>query len=156
MTITSARVRRTITPKIKSQQPAEDGVLDFNYVTLALRRILANAKEELELIREMKAAAVSYRQAALKNGDSESRRLTLNARVMKHREIEDAIRQASGEMQKILADIRITRIAIQEELAKHSNVAEADKLNSIVTSIKETFQKPAVHNIEKKLETVKY
>ncbi len=155
MTI-ATRVKKTIVPRVKAEKPAEEGVLDYNKTTLALKRILASTREELELIREMKDEAARYRQDALNKGDAEGRRLTLNARLMKHREIEEVVRQASEEIQKILADIRITRIGIQDEIAAQGNFAETDRLNGIFASIKETFQKPAGKNIEKSLESVRY
>jgi phosphomevalonate kinase len=121
-----------------------------------LRRIIASAQEELELIREMKDETTRYRQNSIKNGSHEVSRLTLNAHLTKHREIEEVIREASETVQRILADIRITRIGIQEKLAVQDESGEADKLNTVFTSIKESFQKPAEKPTGNKLETMKY
>ena len=156
MTITKTRVKKTIIPRVKVQKPAKDGVLDYNQTSQALKRILASAQEELELIRQMKAEAERYRQDSLKKDDSEGRWPILNARLMEHREIEEVVRQASEEIQKILANIRITRIGVQEELAKQRDIVETDRLNGIFASIKEAFQKPSPKNIEKRFEAVDY
>jgi hypothetical protein len=42
---------------------------------------------------------------------------TLKKNLSEQREVEELIRQASDEIQKILADIRVIRWSIQEELA---------------------------------------
>jgi hypothetical protein len=156
MAMTRTRAKKTTVPRAKVPKPIKNSTLDYSKTDLALKRILACAREELELIREMKAEAARYRQDALKKADSEGRRLILNAGLMKHREIEEVIRQASEEIQKILADIRITRISIQEELAVQRDFAKTDKLNGIFTSIKSTLQKPAVNEMEKRPESIRY
>lgn len=149
------------TPKHKfrkhtSTNLTADNLLGLDETMAVLKRILASAREELELIREMKDETARYRQNALKNDSREVSQLTLNARLTKHREIEEVIREASEAIQRILADIRITRIGIQEELAVQGESGEADKLNTVFTSIKEAFQKPAEKPTVNKLETIEY
>ena len=156
------RIKKDMTtPKYKVQKHTSatltvDSLLDLDETMIALKRIIASAREELELIREMKDETARYRQNVLKNNSHEVSRLTLNARLTKHREIEEVIREASEVIQRILADIRITRIGIQEELAIQGESGEADKLNTVFTSIKEAFQKPAEKQTVNKLETIKY
>ncbi|MDD5337842.1 MAG: hypothetical protein PHG35_00300 [Dehalococcoidales bacterium] len=152
--VTTTRINRTAAPKAKYLKPSED-VLTYTTVTQSLKRILACAQEELEFIREMKAEAIQYRQDALKKDDSEGRQLILNARLIKHREIEEVVRQAGEEIQKILADIRITRISLQDELIRESEIAEANRLNVIFDSIKEAFQKPEGKNLAKNLQPLR-
>ncbi len=149
------------TPKHKVQKHTStnltaDNLLHLDETMITLRRIIASAREELELIREMKDETARYRQNALKNDSYEISRLTLNARLTKHREIEEVIREASEAIQRILADIRITRIGIQEKLIVQDESGEVDKLNTVFTSIKETFQNPAEKQTVNKLETMKY
>ena len=149
------------TPKHKVQKHTStnltaDNLLDLDETMITLKRIIASAREELELIREMKDKTTRHCQNALKNDSHEVSRLTLNARLTKHREIEEVIREASEAIQRILADIRITRIRIQEELVIQGEFGEADKLNTVFTSIKEAFQKPAEKQTVNKLETIEY
>jgi hypothetical protein len=149
------------TPKHKVQKHTSvnlkaDSLLDLDETMAVLKRIIASAREELELIREMKDETTRYRQNALKNDSHEVSRLALNARLAKHREIEEVIREACETIQRILADIRIMRIGIQEELVAQGESGEADKLNTVFTSIKEAFQKPAEKPTVNKLETIEY
>jgi len=161
MTITNTgdnkkTISKNKAPKKTSTDSKNKGFLNYDEIMLALKRILASAREELEQIREIKAEAASYRQNTPKNDFTETSRLTLNARLTKHREIEEVIREASETIQRILADIRITRIGVQEELAMQGDFGEADKLNNVFTSIKESFQKPDKKQTAKKFEAVKY
>lgn len=149
------------TPKHKVQKHTStnltaDNLLNLDESMITLRRIIASAREELELIREMKDETARYRQNVLKNDSHEVSRLTLNARLTKHREIEEVIREASEAILRILADIRITRIGIQEALVVQGESGEVDKLNTVFTSIKESLQNPAEKQTVNKLETMKY
>lgn len=149
-----------MTPKHKARRHAianpGDCISNPDETMLALKRIIACAREELELIREMKDEAAGYRQKALKDNSPEASRLTLNARLTKHREIEEIIREASEAIQRILADIRITRIRIQEELAIQGEFGEADRLNTFFASIKQSFQKPEEKQTVNKLEVINF
>ena len=86
---------------------------------------------------------------------SEAHQLVLHARLATQREIEDMIRQATEEIQKVLADIRVIRITAQEELAAQRKYTDAAKLNSMSLSIKELFHKPPERKKKKQLLAVK-
>ncbi len=157
MTIMHISLKKRIMPKAKAKKQsvirqAAEGFLSYNETAIVLRRILANIREELELIRRMKAETAGYRQKTATKAHGETHRLTLHDQLTKHREIEEIIRQASEEIQQMLADIRIIRITAQEELAALRKCTDADNLNSIFTSIKEALQKPAEKATAKKLE----
>jgi phosphate uptake regulator len=57
------------------------------------------------------------------------------------REIEELLRKASEEIQKMLADIRVIRITAQEELSAQRKFTDAAKLNSLSFSFKEQMEK---------------
>jgi vacuolar-type H+-ATPase subunit H len=136
-----APVKKTSMPAHPPARPAAEGFLSYNETAIALQRVLTSAREELGLIRRMKADAARYQQKTATKARSEAHQLVLNARLTTHREIEEIIRQASQEIQKMLADIRIVRITAQEELATQRRFTDAAKLNSISLSLKEAFQK---------------
>ena len=68
---------------------------------------------------------------------SQAQQLILNARLASQKEIEEMIRQASDEIQKLLADIRVIRITAQEELAAQRKFTDAAKLFSLSLALKE-------------------
>jgi SepF-like predicted cell division protein (DUF552 family) len=137
----------TVRPMTESfSSPAETGTL---------HSILASARQELEFIRRMRAEAAKYQQYTATKARSEAHQLVLNARLTTQREIEEVIRQASEEIQKVLADIRVIRITAQEELAAQRKFTDAAKLNSMSLSMKEAFDKIAYKKPRKKLESVR-
>jgi SepF-like predicted cell division protein (DUF552 family) len=120
-----------------------------------LHNILASARQELEIIRRMRADAAKYQRDTATRARSEAHQLILHARITTQREIEEIIRQASEEIQKVLADIRVIRITAQEELAAQRKFTDAAKLNSLSLSMKEVFHKTIEKKPKKKLVTVK-
>jgi len=131
-----------------------DNLLGYGETALTIKRVLASAKEELELIRRMKDETARYQQTTATKARSEAHQLVLNARLTTHREIEEVVRQASEEIQKVLADIRVIRITAQEELATQRRYTDAVKLNNISQTIKEAFKKE-VEQEKNKTEAVK-
>jgi len=149
-------VKKAFTLRPPSVRPITEGHSSANETTTSLQRIRAIAQQELELIRRMRAEAVKYQQETAMRARSEAHHLVLRARLATQREIEDMIRQANEEIQKVLADIRVIRITAQEELAAQRKYTDAAKLNSMSLSIEKIFQKPAEKDIKKKkLATVK-
>ena len=148
--------KKTRTSKPPSVRPVSDGNADTGETTTSLLRIRKIAQQELELIRRMRAEAVKYQQETAMKARSEAHRLVLHTRLATQREIEDMIRQANDEIQKVLADIRVIRITAQEELAAQRKFTDAAKLNSMSASMKEIFQKSAAKKPKKKkLVTIK-
>lgn len=118
--------------------------------TPSLHRIRAIAQQELELIRRMRAEAVKYQQETAMKARSEAHQLVLRTRLATQREVEDMIRQANEEIQKVLADIRVIRITAQEELAAQRKFTDAAKLNSMSRSMNEIFKHTTEKDIKKK------
>jgi len=89
----------------------------------------------------MRADAVRYQMETATKARSEANQLLLHARLATQREVEELIRQAGEEIQKMLADIRVIRITAQEELSAQRKFTDAAKLNSLSFSMKEQFEK---------------
>ncbi len=153
---TSTPAKKAFTSRPPSVRPVTEGNVGTGETTTSLHRIRTIAQQELELIRRMRAEAVKYQQETALRARSEAHQLVLHARLATQREIEDMIRQANEEIQKILADIRVIRITAQEELAAQRKFTDAAKLNSMSLSMKDIFEKSVDKNIKKKkLVTIK-
>ncbi len=148
-------LRKTLTTAPPSARPMYEQRAGGTENVTSLQRIRAIAQQELVLIRRMRAEAVKYQQETAIKARSEAHQLVLHARLATQREIEDMIRQANEEIQKVLADIRVIRITAQEELAAQRKFTDAAKLNSMSLSMKEIFQKSTEKKPKKKLEAVK-
>ena len=148
-------MRKAFTPTPPSVRPITENFSSHNETSNSLQRIRAIAQQELELTRRMRAEAVKYQQETGMRARSEAHQLVLHARLATQREIEDMIRQATEEIQKVLADIRVIRITAQEELAAQRKYTDAAKLNSMSLSIKELFHKPPERKKKKQLLAVK-
>jgi hypothetical protein len=106
-----------------------------------VQRIKATALRELEEVRKMKADARRYQQETATKARSEAQQLMLRTRLATQREVEELIRQASEEIQKVLADIRVIRITAQEELAAQRKFTDAAKLSNMSLAIKKDMSK---------------
>jgi hypothetical protein len=121
--------------------PIRDDYSTLREAALSVQRIKASAQQELEQIRRMRADAVKYQMETATKARSEANQLVLRTRLATQREVEELIRRASEEIQKMLADIRVIRITAQEELSAQRKFTDAAKLNSLSFSIKEQFEK---------------
>jgi len=119
----------------------KDDYSSLKDAALAVQRIKVSAQQERDQIRKMRTDAVKYQQETATRARSEAHQLVLHSRLETQREIEELIRQASEEIQKVLADIRVIRITAQEELAAQRKFTDAAKLNSMSLSIKEELAK---------------
>jgi hypothetical protein len=133
-----AKPRKSFAPPAS---PIRDDYSTLREAALSVQRIKASALQELEQIRRMRADAVRYQAETATKARSEANQLVLRARLATQREIEELIRQASEEIQKMLADIRVIRITAQEELAAQRKFTDAAKINSLSFSMKEQFEK---------------
>jgi hypothetical protein len=122
--------------------PIRDDYSSLREAALSVQRIKASALQELEQIRRMRADAVRYQHETATKARSEANQLVLHARIATQREIEELIREASEEIQKMLADIRVIRITAQEELHAQRKFTDAAKINSLSFSMREQFSKP--------------
>jgi hypothetical protein len=121
--------------------PMRDDYASLRDAVTSVQRLRATAQQELELIKHMRSDAVRYQQETTTRARSEANQLILHARLATQRQIEDMIRQASEEIQKMLADIRVIRITAQEELSAQRKFTDAAKLNSLSFSFKEQMEK---------------
>ncbi len=105
---------------MKETTTLHDIEADFGGLKEAAARVAElrrSAERELELARRLKAEARQSQPEAGYDAASEARQLALRTRLANQRDIEELIRKASDEIQKILADIRVIRISAQEKLA---------------------------------------
>jgi hypothetical protein len=66
---------------------------------------------------------------------SEAQQLILRTRLSTQKEVEELIRKAGDEIQKVLADIRVIRITAQEELAAQRKFTDAAKIATLSLSL---------------------
>ncbi|MCX7912443.1 MAG: hypothetical protein N2506_05730 [Dehalococcoidales bacterium] len=126
--------------------PETPARLENEYATLkeaaaAVQRMRLTAQKEMEQIRRMKADALRYQQEMAAWARSEAHQVVLKARLDSQREVEETIRKASQEIQKILADIRIIRITAQEELAVIRKLTDAARLKSMSIALRKELEK---------------
>jgi hypothetical protein len=120
----------------------------------AVHQIKLSAQRELELARKMRDDAHRYQQETATRARSDAQQLILRTRLATQREIEELIRQASEEIQKVLADIRMIRIMAQEELAAQRKFTDAAKLRTMSMAIQDGYEKSEVKK-RKQLVSVK-
>jgi hypothetical protein len=142
--------KKSVTSGSPSVRPISENSSGSDKTTGPLHRIRAIAQQELGLIRQMRAEAVKYQQETAIRARSEAHQLILRTRLATQREIEDMIRQANEEIQKVLADIRVIRITAQEELAAQRKFTDAAKLSSMSLSMKEIFKHATEKELKKK------
>ena len=139
---TAGQVKRMAAPVSSAIGPMKDDFASLREAALAVKRIRVSAQQELEMTRKMRADAQRYQQETATKARSEAQQLILKARLASQREIEELIRQASDEIQKVLADIRVIRITAQEELATQRKFTDAAKLSTMSMAIKKDMEKP--------------
>ena len=92
-----------------------DGLEGLRAGEAAIEKMRLSAQRELALVKQLRAETERYRQEIETKARSQAQLLILQARLATQKEIE-VIRKARAEIQKVLADVRVTRIAAQEEL----------------------------------------
>lgn len=137
---------RRPTPKLLAQPPATinsigDELGRLKAAGAAVQRIRLSAQRELELARQMRVQAQKYQQETETKARSQAQLLILQARQATQKDIEELIRKASAEIQKLLADIRVIRITAQEEeeLIRKTG-AEVQKVLADIRMIRITAQ----------------
>ncbi|HUT68166.1 MAG TPA: hypothetical protein VMW86_06415 [Dehalococcoidales bacterium] len=139
---TGGQMKKLTTTVPSATSYMKDEFTSLKEAALAVQRIRLSAQRELELARKMRADAQRYQQETATRARSEAQQLILRTRLTTQREIEELIRQASEEIQKVLADIRVIRITAQEELAAQRKFTDAAKICAMSLSIKGNYQKP--------------
>lgn len=134
-------MKHNTTPASKGDSTMKDDFTNLKDAAVAVQRMRQSAQKELGQARKMRAEAQKYQQETATKARSEAHQLILRTRLATQREIEELIRQASEEIQKVLADIRVIRITAQEELAAQRKFTDAAKLSSMSEAIKENFKK---------------
>ena len=92
-----------------------DGLEGLRAGEVAIQKMRLSAQRELALVKQLRAETERYRQETETKARSQAQLVILQARLATRKEIE-VIRKARAEIQKVLADVRVTRIAAQEEL----------------------------------------
>ncbi len=133
----------------KSPVPASSGaglrkdeLISLKEAASTVHQIKLSAQRELELARKMRDDAQRYQQATATRARSDAQQLILRTRLATQRETEELVRQASEEIQKVLADIRMIRITAQEELAAQRKFTDAARLRTMSLAIKDEYEKP--------------
>ncbi len=111
-----------------------------------VQQIRLGAQRELELAKHMRIEAQRYQQETETKARSQAQQLILRTRLSTQKDIEELIRKASAEIQKVLADIRVIRITAQEELAAQRKFTDAARLCTLSL----TLQNDAVLPEEKR------
>ena len=120
----------------------KDELISLREAAAAVHQIKLSAQRELELARKMRDDAQRYQQETATRARSDAQQLILRTRLATQRETEELIRQASEEIQKVLADIRMIRIMAQEELAAQRKFTDAARLRTMSLAIKDEYEKP--------------
>jgi hypothetical protein len=129
--------------------PMKDDLTSLREAASVVQRIRLSAQHELELTRKSRVDAVKYQQEMATKARSEAQQIVFHARLSTQREIQELIRKASEDIQKVLADIRMIRITAQEELAAQRKFTDAARISSISLAIKGGYEKPDVKNAVK-------
>ena len=90
-----------------------------------------NLKRQLEQARQLKAEADQYRLATGMKARSEAQLLLLDARLAIKREISKLELEAFEEAKKLLVDIRLIRLAAQQELEAQRQFTNAARINAL-------------------------
>ncbi len=128
---------KTPPPYPVTSGPVGDELARLKAAAEAVHQIRLSAQHELELSRKMRAEAQRYQQETETQARSRAHQLILHTRLETQKEIEDLIRSAGAEIQKVLADIRAIRITAQEELATQQKFTNAAKLRSLALSLQQ-------------------
>jgi hypothetical protein len=136
------QLKKAPIPPASSTSPIKDHYVSLKEAAAVVQKIRLSAQQELEMARKLRADALRYQQQTATRARSEAQQLMLKTRLATQREVEELIRKASEEIQKVLADIRVIRITAQEELAAQRKFTDAAKLANMSLAIKKELEKP--------------
>ena len=151
---TGIQIKKNPPPGFSGAGLRNDELISLREAVSAVHQIKISAQRELELARKMRGDAQRYQQETATRARSDAQQLILRTRLATQRETEELIRQASEEIQKVLADIRMIRIMAQEELATQRKFTDAARLRTMSMAIKDEYEKPEVKR-KKQLASVK-
>ena len=146
-----SQVVRVSKPVAQSQptNTVRSGAANPRPAALTSQQLLINAQRELEMARKMRMQAQRYLQDTEMKAHSEAQRLILQTRLTIRNEVQELVQQASKEIQKILADIRVIRITAQKELATQKKFTDAAKLRSFTLSLQKDELEPEEKIVKK-------
>jgi hypothetical protein len=119
-----------------------------------VHKIRLSAQHELELAKKMRLEAQRYQQEIEAKARSQVQQLLLRTRLATRqaiqqemeglisKDVEELIRPAIAEIQKMLADIRAIRITAQEELEAQKLITDAARINSLSFKLRENYREP--------------
>lgn len=136
------QVKKNPAPHFPGPGLTKDELTSLKEASAAVHQIKLSAQRELEQARKMRDDARRYQQETATRARSDAQQLILRTRLATQRETEELIRQASEEIQKVLADIRMIRIMAQEELAAQRKFTDAARLRSMSMAIQNGDEKP--------------
>ena len=137
-------MRKLLAPSQMTTSSIEDELGKLRAAAAVVQQIRLNAQRELELARQMRAEARRYQQEAEIKARSQAQQLILRTRLATQREIEELIHEASAEIQKVLADIRVIIITAQEELAAQRKFTDAAKICTLSLAVQKETGEPEV------------
>ncbi len=129
-------------PRSVATSPIQDELAKLRAAATSVQKIRLSAQHELELARQTRANAQRYRQEMETKARSQAQQLILRTRLATQKEIEELLRESSAEIQKLLADIRMLRITVQEELAAKQKLTDATELCSLALTLQEETAEP--------------
>jgi hypothetical protein len=130
-------IKKPYTPGPSISGFKKDELSSLKEAAQTIHQIKLSAQHELEQARRMRDDAHKYQQETATRARSDAQQLILKTRLATQREIEELIRQASEEIQKVLADIRMIRIMAQEELAAQRKFTDAARIRSMSMAIQD-------------------
>ncbi len=95
------------------------------------QRLLLGIQRELEMARQMRAEAEKYRRQAEARTRSDMQRLILDTRLSLKKEMTRLEAEASEQLKRLLYDIRMIRLAAQEELEAQRQFTRAAKISAL-------------------------
>jgi hypothetical protein len=136
------KMGKLLRPHSVARSPMVDDLDTLREAAASVQQIRLSAQRELELAKQMRAEAQKYQQETATKARSQAQQLILHTRLASQKEIEELIRQASDEIQKVLADIRVIRITAQEELAAQRKFTDAARLCSLSLALQKDAGEP--------------
>ena len=143
----------------------EGDLAKLRAAAVAVQQIRLSAQRELEWAKQMRAEAQRYQQEMEAKARSQIQQLLLRSRLATRqaiqqemetlisKDVEELIRPAIAEIQKILADIRAIRITAQEELEAQKLITDATRIKSLSFRIRENNEEtPNTAELEEALE----
>ena len=115
-------------PAIVANDCAGDEMAKLRAVSDEAQKLRLGIQHELELVKQIRAEAERYQLGTEAKARSQSQLIMLQARLATRKELAELKREVSEEIQKLLVDIRMLRIASQEELEAQRKFTNAARI----------------------------